>query len=73
MKKVIIFLFIITFLTLNASIIEKTYQFSNYKISEIDGYQTIEFENAQQQAKTGEPVLPYISVSLLGANIKISL
>ncbi len=65
MKKTLIVLFIIFAICLNASIIEKTYHFGNHKISEIDGYQTIEFENAQQQAKTGEPVLPYISVSLL--------
>ena len=65
MKKTFIILIIIFAISLNSSIIEKTYHFGNYKISEIEGFQTIEFENAQQQAKTGEPVLPYISVSLI--------
>ena len=65
MKKILIILFIISAIYLNASIIEKTYHFGNYIISEMFGYQTIEFENAQQEARIGEPVLPYISVSLI--------
>jgi len=65
MKKTFIILFIISAICLNASIIEKTYHFSNYKIFEMGDFQTIEFENAQQEARIGEPVLPYISVSLL--------
>ncbi len=65
MKKILIILFIISAIYLNASIIEKTYHFGNYIISEMSGYQTIEFENAQQEARIGEPVLPYISVSLI--------
>ena len=65
MKKTFIILFIISAVCLNASIIEKTYHFSNYKIFEMGDFQTIEFENAQQEARIGEPVLPYISVSLL--------
>ncbi len=64
MKKTLIFLFIVSVIYLNASIIEKTFHFNDYKISEISGFQTIEFEDSQQQSKTGEPVLPYISVSL---------
>ncbi|NQT65601.1 MAG: hypothetical protein HQ554_05440, partial [FCB group bacterium] len=65
MKKTFIILIIIFAVSLNASIIEKTYHFGNYKISESEGFQTIEFENAQQEARIGEPVLPYISVSLI--------
>jgi len=65
MKKTFIFLIIFTAICLNASIIEKIYHFKDYKISDISGYKTIEFKDAQQQAKTGEPVLPYIAVSLL--------
>ena len=65
MKKTLIVLFIISAIFLNASIIEKTFHFSNYKILETEGFYKIDFENAQQQAKTGEPVLPYISVSLM--------
>ena len=65
MKKLFITLFITLAIFLNASIIEKTYYFNDFKISELDGYQTIEFENTQLQAKTGEPVLPYNSVSLI--------
>jgi len=65
MKKTLIFLIIFTAICLNASMIEKIYHFSEYKITDISGFQTIDFENTQQQAKSGEPVLPYISVSLL--------
>ncbi|MDA3813050.1 MAG: C25 family cysteine peptidase, partial [Candidatus Cloacimonetes bacterium] len=65
MKKTSIILIIIFAISLNASIIEKTYHFGNYKISESEGFQTIEFEDAQQAARIGEPVLPYISVSLM--------
>ncbi|MBT3755134.1 MAG: T9SS type A sorting domain-containing protein [Candidatus Cloacimonetes bacterium] len=65
MKKIITFIFLITLLSLNAGTIQKIYHFNNYKVSELDEYQTIEFENSQLQARTGEPVLPYISVSLL--------
>ncbi len=65
MKNLFIVLIIVSAICLNADTIEKTYHFNNYKISEMDGFQTIEFENAQQQARTGEPVLPYISVSML--------
>ena len=65
MKALIIAVLMISAISLNAGTIEKTYHFRNYKISEMNGFQTIEFENAQQQAKTGEPVLPYIAVSLM--------
>ena len=65
MKILIITILIISAISLNAGIIEKTYHFGNYKISDMDGFHTIEFDNAQQQAKTGEPVLPYISVQLI--------
>ncbi len=65
MKKIFSVLFITVAIYLNAGLIEQTYHFSNYKIIETEGYQIIEFENAQQQAKAGEPVLPYFSVSLL--------
>jgi len=65
MKKTFIILLIISSIWLNASVIQKTYHFSNYKISEIGNYQTIEFENTQQQAKKGEPVLPYRAITLL--------
>ncbi len=65
MRKILSVLFITLAICLNAGLIEQTYHFGNYKIIETEGYQIIEFENAQQQAKAGEPVLPYFSVSLL--------
>lgn len=65
MKKILLILFVFVQIYLHGEVIEKTYYFDNYNISEIDGYQILEFENTQQQAKTGYPVLPYMSVSLL--------
>ncbi len=65
MRKILSVLFFTLAICLNAGLIEQTYHFGNYKIIETEGYQIIEFENAQQQAKAGEPVLPYFSVSLL--------
>lgn len=65
MKKLLIVLFIISVISLNASIIEKTYHFKRPQITQIGSYQIVEFEGTQQQAKAGNPVLPYLPVSLL--------
>jgi len=48
-----------------ADVIEKTYQFSNPEISNVDSYQQINFENTMLTGLAGEPALPYSSVSLL--------
>ncbi|MCF7858764.1 MAG: T9SS type A sorting domain-containing protein [Candidatus Cloacimonetes bacterium] len=65
MKKLITLILIILSLSLRAAVIEKTFHFSDFTISQIDEYQTISFKNTQQQARTGEPVLPYSSLALL--------
>jgi len=48
-----------------ADVTEKSYQFSDPQISEADGFQIIDFENALLTGVSGEPMLPYFSVSLL--------
>jgi hypothetical protein len=58
-----IFLFIVLFV--NAGIIEKTYYFNDYKISQKGEYQTIQFENTLLTGLHGEPTLPYQAISLL--------
>lgn len=52
-------------LTVNAEIVQKNYSFSNPTITEANGFQTISFENAMLTGISGEPMLPYFSVSLL--------
>lgn len=42
-----------------------TYHFSEPTISQINGYEQIQFPNCMQTANVGEPCLPYHSVSLL--------
>jgi hypothetical protein len=67
MKKINFLLFVLLFVyaDLNARDIEKTYYFDNYQVAQIDNYQTISFSNTLLSGKTGEPVLPYQSISLL--------
>ncbi len=68
MKKIIsLFLLIsaITSFNLEAQIIEKTYFFSEYKITQNGDYNFISFENTQMAGHLGEPTLPYHSISLL--------
>ena len=65
MKKILIMFFMITSFCLYADIIEQTYFFDNYKISNQDGFQVINFDNTLLTGKVGEPVLPYHSVSIL--------
>ena len=65
MKKTFSIFFIVISFCLYADIIEQTYFFDNYKISERDGFQVINFDNTLLTGKVGEPVLPYHSVSLL--------
>ncbi len=51
--------------TISAEVIEKTYQFSNPEITEIDVYHQVSFQNTMLTGHTGEPMLPYHTVSLL--------
>ncbi|MCW8823257.1 MAG: C25 family cysteine peptidase, partial [Ignavibacteriaceae bacterium] len=67
MKKItfLLFVFLGVYASLNAQVIEKTYYFDNYQVTQIDNYETINFSNTLLTGKTGEPVLPYHSISLL--------
>ena len=67
MKKInfLLFVFLFAYTSLDAQVIEKTYYFDNYQVAQIDNYQTISFSNTLLSGKTGEPVLPYQSISLL--------
>ncbi|MDO9576879.1 MAG: C25 family cysteine peptidase, partial [Candidatus Cloacimonadales bacterium] len=65
MKRTWLLLVLIFAFSLNAEIIEQTYYFGDYKISQKDGYDFIMFENTQLAGKTGEPALPFQSIALL--------
>jgi len=68
MKKLLLSLSTILFLSTNiafADVIEKNYQFTEPQISEANGFQIITFEDALSTGVSGEPMLPYFSVSLL--------
>ena len=49
----------------SAQTIEKTYYFGEPKISQIHGYEQIQFTNCMQSALAGQPSLPWQSVSLM--------
>ncbi len=49
----------------SADVIEKTYQFSKPEIVQVGNYQQISFANAMLTGLSGQPALPYVSVSLL--------
>lgn len=49
----------------NAQVIEKTYQFDNYKVETISQYERIAFDGCMQSAQAGQPDLPWQSVSLM--------
>ena len=66
MKKILFLLFAVFSMTLiQAKIIEKTYEFNDYRITHHGEYQIISFENTLVTGITGEPVLAYQSISLL--------
>jgi len=65
MKKLLVILFLIPQILIFADVVEKTYTFEDPTFLELNGYNIVEFENTMQQANTGEPVLPYRSISLL--------
>ena len=49
----------------SAQTIEKTYHFSQPNVSQIQGYDQIQFKNCMQSALAGQPSLPWQSVSLM--------
>lgn len=66
MKKIFILKLLLAFsITLPAEIIERTYHFTTPQISFTDGFQVIRFKDAMQTGLSGEPMLPYFSVSLV--------
>ena len=66
MKKLFLsVLFVSLLIAAKADIIDKTYTFSNPKISQYGEFQQISFDKTILTAKAGEPALPYYAVSLL--------
>jgi len=66
MKKVSLLILAIFSITLiQAKVIEKSYDFNEYRITHHGEYQMINFENTFLTGIVGEPVLAYQSVSLL--------
>ena len=66
MKKVfIIGSILMVSLFASAQTIEKTYHFSQPNVSQIQGYDQIQFKNCMQSALAGQPSLPWQSVSLM--------
>lgn len=66
MKKLnLILLAMMVSLLASAQTIEKTYEFSQPTVSQIQGYEQIQFKNCMQSARAGQPSLPWQSVSLM--------
>ena len=52
-------------LLVSAQTVEMTYHFDNPKVTELRGYQQVQFEGCMQTALAGNPSLPYQVVSLM--------
>ena len=66
MKKLSLILFaLMVSLFASAQTIEKTYYFGQPNISQIQGYEQVQFTNCMQSAIAGQPSLPWQSVSLM--------
>lgn len=66
MKKLsLILLALMVSLFASAQTIEKTYYFGQPSISQIQGYEQIQFTDCMQSATAGQPSLPWQSVSLM--------
>ena len=66
MKKLnLILLALMVTLFASAQTIEKTYYFSQPSISQIQGYEQVQFTDCMQNAIAGQPSLPWQSVSLM--------
>ncbi len=69
MKKISFLLFLsLIALCVSAQTVERTYRFENPIVSEIQGYNQVQFKDCMQTAVEGNPSLPYKSVSLLLPN-----
>ncbi|MBE9480414.1 MAG: T9SS type A sorting domain-containing protein [Bacteroidetes bacterium] len=64
-KAVVIFILFLAVIAGKSETIEKTYYFSDFKIIKTGDYFLFEFQNTLITGKTGEPALPYHSVSFL--------
>ena len=64
-KPSLLFLTLMVSLFASAQTIEKTYYLGQPSISQIRGYEQIQFENSMQSALAGQPSLPWHSVSLM--------
>ena len=66
MKKLSLFIFCLTVsLFATAQTIEKTYYLGQPSVSQIQGYEQIQFADCMQSALAGQPSLPWHSVSLM--------
>lgn len=66
MKKINLILFaLMVSLFASAQTIEKTYYFGQPSISQIQGYEQIQFTDCMQSALAGQPSLPWQSISLM--------
>ncbi|MCK9616537.1 MAG: C25 family cysteine peptidase [Lentimicrobiaceae bacterium] len=66
MKRILLALCaIMAIVSVQATVIEKTYYFSDYQIANHGDYQSIIFKNTLLTGIAGQPALPYQSVSLL--------
>ena len=57
--------FWITLIAAHAGIVEKTYQFTDFKIQQEQGYQLIQIDGLLLTGLVGEPALPYQDVKLV--------
>ena len=64
-KPSLILLALMVSLFASAQAIEKTYHFGQPNVSQIQGYEQIQFKDCMQSALAGQPSLPWQSVSLM--------
>lgn len=64
-KNLLLILVFLSTSSLFAQVVEKTFYFSDYQISQDGSYQMILFPGTQLSGLPGEPVLPYQSISLI--------
>ena len=65
MKKISLILSLMVSLLASAQTIEKTYELGQPTVSQIQGYEQIQFTGCMQSALAGQPSLPWHSVSLM--------
>ncbi len=58
-------IFLITVSSVSSEVIRKTYNVTNHSIANVDGFQTISFDDMLITGRTGEPGLPYYAVKIL--------